>query len=99
MSSLPMIPIGALSLRETVRAFTRQKSIVAVGVGTLALGISLCTAMLCALYGVISRPLSFGDPRRLVVAWAGYEGGTTERDTFSDQALAEWRRTTRAFEN
>ncbi len=82
---------AARSLREAARRFGRHKSIFGVAVLTLALGISLCTTMFCVLYGVILRPLSYGDKQRLLVAWAGYEGGATERDTFDGQALAEWR--------
>jgi putative ABC transport system permease protein len=93
-----MIGIATLSLRETFRAFTRQKSTFGVAVLTLALGIGVCTAMFCVLYGVILRPLSYGDPKRLVMAWAGYDGGATERDTFGEQALIEWRQRSRAFD-
>ncbi|MGH9348046.1 MAG: ABC transporter permease [Vicinamibacterales bacterium] len=90
--------VTALSLREAVRAFTRQKSVFAVAVLTLALGLGLCTAMFCVVYGVILRPLSYGDPDRLVMAWAGYEGGASERDMFGEEALRQWRGTARAFD-
>ncbi len=93
-----MVRIAALSLREAFRALTRQKSIFVVAVVTLALGLSLTTATFCILYGVILRPLSYGDPRRLVMGWAGYEGGASERDTFGQQAIADWQQTTRALD-
>ncbi len=93
-----MIGIAALSLREAFRSLIRQKSTFGVAALTLALGFSVCTAMFCVLYGVILRPLSYGDPKRLVVAWAAYEGGATERDTFGAQALMEWRQRSRAFD-
>lgn len=86
-----MTRITTLSVREAIRAFTRQKSTFAVAVLTLGLGLGLCTAMLCVLYGIILRPLSFGDSERLVMAWASYEGGATARDSFTEQALVEWR--------
>lgn len=86
-----MTSLAALSLRDALRGFARQKSFFAVAVLTLVLGFSLCTAMACVLYGVVLRPLSFGDARRLVMAWAAYEGGATERDTFDEQALVTWR--------
>ncbi len=87
----------ALSLREALRAFARQKSIFVVAVLTLSLGLGLCTTMFCILYGVIVRPLSYGDPRRLMMAWAGYESGASERDTFGEQAIVEWRQTARSL--
>ena len=93
-----MTRIAALSLREAFRAFNRQKPVFAVAILTLTLGLSLCTTMFCVLYGVILRPLSHGDPRRLVVAWAGYEGGDSERDSFSQEAVSKWRQTARAFD-
>lgn len=93
-----MTRIAAFSLREAFRAVTRQKSTFAVAVLTLSLGLGLCTTMFCILYGVILRPLSYGDPRRLMMAWAGYEGGASERDLFGEQAVVEWRQTARAFE-
>ena len=87
----------ALFLREAVRGFVRHKSILAVAVLTLAIGLSLCTAMFCVLYGVILRPLSFTEPHQLVVARAGYEGGVSEEEKFNEQALLEWRQAMRAF--
>ncbi len=93
-----MTGIAAISLREAVRGFTRQKSVFVVSVLTLALGLSLCTTMFCVLYGVILRPLSYGEARRLVIAWAGYEGGASERDTFNEQALVDWRQASHTFD-
>jgi putative ABC transport system permease protein len=94
-----MTGIAAVSLREAFRAFTRQKSIFAVAVLTLSLGLGLCTTMFSVLYGVILRPLSYDTQQRLLMAWAGYEGGGSERDTFSEQAVAEWQQAARAFES
>lgn len=94
-----MTGIAALSLREAWRGFARQKSTFLVAVLTLALGLGLCTAMFCVLHGVILRPLPYGDAQRVVVAWAGYEGGTSERDMFNEQVLAEWRQAAHAFED
>ena len=87
-----------LALREAIRGFRRQKSIFAVAVLTLALGLSLCTAMLCVVYGVVLRPLAYDSGGRLVVAWAGYDGSPTERDSFTEQAVREWRERAQAFD-
>src|SRR5262249_17441227 len=94
-----MTSLAALSLREAARGFARQKSVFAVTVLTLVLGLSLCTTMACVLYGVILRPLSYGDARRLVMVWAGYEGGASERDSVNERALPVWRQASRAFES
>lgn len=88
--------LATISLREAVRGFARHKSIFLVAVLTLALGLSLCTAMFCVLYGVVLKPFSYAD--RLVVAWAGYEGSANERDHFTEQALEEWRQASHAFD-
>jgi hypothetical protein len=47
-----------------------------VAIFTLTLGLVCVRAMLCVLYGVIVRPLAY-DAGRVVVAWAGYEGGAS----------------------
>jgi putative ABC transport system permease protein len=89
----------AIALRETIRGFVRHKSIFGVAVLTLILGLSLCTTMFCVLYGVILRPLSYGDASRLVVARASYEGGSSEQDNkFDEQALIELRREAKSFD-
>jgi predicted permease len=90
--------LAALSLREAVRGLARQKSIFIVAVLTLTLGLSMCTAMLCVVYGVVLRPIAYDSGRRLVVAWAGYEGAATERESFSEQAVTEWRAAARSLD-
>jgi putative ABC transport system permease protein len=91
--------LAVLSLREAVRALSRQRSVFVVAILTLGLGLSLSTAILCVLYNVLLRPLSYGDPQRLVIAWAAYEGGATERDSFGEQSIVAWRQSARAFES
>jgi len=87
-----------LSIREAVRGLARQKTISAIAVFTLTLGISMSAAMLCVVYGVMLRPLSYDGGRRLAVAWAGYEGALTERESFSEQALMQWREASRTLD-
>jgi putative ABC transport system permease protein len=93
-----MSGLAALSMREAWRGFVRQRFTFVVAFLTLVLGLSLATAMLCVLYGVILRPLPYGDPSRVVMAWAGYEGGSSERESFSEDALVAWGRATGAFD-
>src|SRR5262249_52047401 len=88
----------ALSIREAVRGLARQKTISGIAVFTLTLGISMSAAMLCVVYGVMLRPLSYDGDRRLAVAWAGYEGALTERESFSEQALMQWRAPSRTLD-
>jgi putative ABC transport system permease protein len=93
-----MIGTTVLAVREAFRGFRRHTSIFAVAVLTLTLGMSLSTAMLSVAYGVVLRPLSYDSGRRLVVAWAGYEGSPSERDSFTEQAVREWRERAQAFD-
>lgn len=93
-----MSGLAALSLREALRGFVRQRSTFVMALLTLVLGLSLATAMLCVLYGVVLRPLPYGDPSRVVMAWAGYEGSAGERESFSEDALVAWGRATDAFD-
>lgn len=93
-----MSNLATLSLREALRGFARQKSLFATAVLTLVLGLSLCIAMVCVLYAVLLRPLSYGHTDRLVMAWAGYEGGASERDTFDAGALETWRQATHTLD-
>jgi putative ABC transport system permease protein len=93
-----MFRSGALSIREAVRGLARQKTISGIAVFTLTLGISMSAAMLCVVYGVMLRPLSYDGDRRLAVAWAGYEGALTERESFSEQALMQWRTASRTLD-
>ena len=61
------------NLRVGVRALVKQPTFAFATVLTLALGIGATTAMFSVVYGVLLRPLPFGDPDRLVRLWTEWK--------------------------
>src|SRR5688500_9117596 len=61
------------NLRLGVRSLLRQPSFTVTVVLTLALGIGTTTAMFSVVYGVVLRPLPFGDPDGLVRLWTAWK--------------------------
>src|SRR4051812_2895538 len=55
-----------LHLRHAVRSLRRAPGFAAAAVLTLVLGIGAVTAMFAIAYGVLLKPLPYGDPGRLV---------------------------------
>src|SRR5262245_37101611 len=53
-------------LRSAIRALAAHPAFTAAAVLTLALGIGANTAIFTAVYGVLLKPLPYGDPDRLV---------------------------------
>src|SRR5262245_39203782 len=65
-----------LDLRYALRAWRRRPGAFVLAGGALALAIGACTVMFGIVDAVLLRPLPFGDPDRLVLAWqAGPERG------------------------
>lgn len=59
-----------LTIREfwlALRRMTKRPTFAVAGIVTLGLGIGAATAIFSVLYTVILRPLSYGDPERLVL--------------------------------
>ncbi len=54
-------------VRYAVRAVARMRSVAAVAIITLALGIGATTTMFSVVYGALLRSLPFADPDRLVI--------------------------------
>src|SRR5215813_1969044 len=52
--------------RYAIRALAASRGFAAAAVLTLALGVGATTAMFTAVYGVLLKPLPYGEPDRLV---------------------------------
>jgi len=86
------------NLRTGMRALVRQPTFTAATVLTLALGIGATTAMFSVVYGVLLRPLPFGEPDRLVRVWTAWKtsGG---RGAVSAANARDWRAQNHVFED
>ena len=76
-------------VRYGVRLMTRAPGFAAAVILTVTLGIGATTAMFSVVYGVLLKPLPYGDPDRLVNIWAtapihglprAYEGAANIHD-------------------
>jgi putative ABC transport system permease protein len=56
-------------LRFAARSFWKQPGFAATAVLTLAIGIGASTSVFSVVYGVLLKPLPFGEPDRLVGMW------------------------------
>ena len=85
-------------VRHALRMFRRTKTWALGVAGTLALGISACTAMFSVAHAVLFRPLPYPEPERLVALWGSnpQKGLAQARVTLAD--FADWRARTRLFE-
>jgi putative ABC transport system permease protein len=86
------------NLRVGVRSLLKQPSFTAAVVLTLALGIGATTAMFSVVYGVVLRPLPFGDPDRLVRLWTVYKPALG-RGAVSAANARDWRAQNHVFED
>ena len=76
-------------LRYGVRLLWRDAGFAVATILTVALGIGATTAVFTVVYGVVLRPLPYGEPERLVNIWSGavrfglpraFVGGANYRD-------------------
>ena len=86
------------NLRVGVRSLLKQPSFTAAVVLTLALGIGTTTAMFSVVYGVVLRPLPFGDPDRVVRLWTAFKPALG-RGAVSAANARDWRARNRVFED
>lgn len=86
------------NLRVGVRALLKQPTFTAAAVLTLALGIGATTSMFSVVYGVLLRPLPFGEPDRLVRLWTAWKPDFG-RGAVSASNARDWRAQNRVFED
>jgi putative ABC transport system permease protein len=77
-------------LRYACRRLAHERSVAAMAVLTLALGIGANTAIFSLIETVILRPLPYGAPESLVMVWKTHEPG--EVTHLSAQEVASYRR-------
>ena len=66
---MPRLGVLAQDVRFGVRLMRRSPGFAAAAILTIALGIGATTAMFGVVYGVVLKPLPYGDPDRLVDIW------------------------------
>src|SRR5688572_24267787 len=85
-------------LRAAIRLLVKQPTFTAAVVLTLALGIGATTAMFSVVYGVLLRPLPFGEPDRLVRLWTAFKPHMA-RGAVSAANGRDWRAQNHVFED
>ena len=87
-----------MNLRLGARSLLKQPTFTAAVLLTLALGIGGTTAMFSVVYGVLLRPLPFGDPDRIVRLWTAWKPSLA-RTAVSSANVRDWRAQNRVFED
>ena len=88
---IPMLESIVHDVRYTARSLVRQPGVIALAVGSLALGLGINTAVLAVAYGVLWRPLPYLDVDRLITIAEVYEEDGLEHRVGFDR-IAEWNR-------
>ena len=88
---IPMLESIVHDVRYTARSLVRQPGVIALAVGSLALGLGINTAVVAVAYGVLWRPLPYLDVDRLITIAEVYEEDGLEHRVGFDR-IAEWNR-------
>ncbi|HEY1239906.1 MAG TPA: ABC transporter permease [Bryobacteraceae bacterium] len=86
-------------LRYGARALRRNLSFTIIAVLALALGIGANTAMFSVAYGMLVRPLPYGDSDHLAVVYMSYFPRDFRLGTMSIRDYLTWKENSRAFED
>lgn len=88
-----------LDLRYGVRALLRKRSVTAMAVLTIALGIGANTAIFSLVNAILLRPLPFQSPEQLVEIQTVNLGGGQPTSGASPADFWSWQEQSQAFEN
>src|SRR5689334_9065355 len=86
-------------LRYGVRALLRKRSVTAMAVLTIALGIGANTAIFSLVNAILLRPLPFQAPEQLVEIQTVNLGGGQPTSGASPADFWSWQEQSQAFEN
>ena len=92
-----MVDSLRLALRDAWRALAASRTITAVTILTLAVGLAGTTALVTVVYGVLLKPLPFVDPHRVVVVWETRRDQDRLQNVVSPANYLEWRDANRVF--
>src|SRR5512132_1817629 len=84
-----------MDLRYAIRTWLKHPGLAATCVVTLALGISVNTAIFSVVNAVVLRPLPYNDPDRLVMIWETMAGN--DRRSVAPGNFGDWRDQNRTF--
>lgn len=89
----------AYSLRLAWRSLRRTPAFTVSAVLTLVIGIGASVAIFAVVNGVLLRPLSFGDPERLVGAWHALPGVSIDKGNQTSGTYFTYKRHARTIRN
>src|SRR5262249_29539794 len=81
-----------------LRLMRRAPGFAAAAILTVALGIGASTAMFSVVYGVLLRPLPFGEPERLVNVWSTAPSRGLPRCYVGMANVYDWKARNHVFE-
>ncbi len=81
-----------------VRLLRRAPAFAAISALVVALGIGTTTAIFSVVYGVMLRPLPYGEPERLVAIWTHLPNEAAPRTRVYAADYRDWRDRTSVFE-
>ncbi|HEX6315017.1 MAG TPA: ABC transporter permease [Gemmatimonadaceae bacterium] len=90
---------AVLSLRLAWRSLRRTPAFTVSAILTLVIGIGAAVAIFAVINGVLLRPLSYGDPERLVGAWHSLPGVSIDKANQTSGTYFTYRRFARTIEN
>jgi putative ABC transport system permease protein len=85
-------------LRFAFRSLARRKSLMALAVTTLALGVGATTALFSLVHAVLLKPLPYRSPERLAVLWHVFGKGAQDLPNMHPLDFRDYRDRSKALE-